>query len=296
MKLATVSSPKCFGCPFLAFDNRTSSKLYIPESCTSPSTSQTQLKIITFSIKYTRDNQSKNHTVALDSTLDPIHNSLDPVKMLLTLTLRTGTVHTTSIDQLIADTLAGPDRTVQWIHPDRPLHPQFQGAGSSVKHSQPAGTQQFNRILQVVAETANIKVDLVPHDIRCGAARDASRLPPTGTQGIEGARTLSAHSYGTMFSGVTEEYVGPSSTPTWEQRHLVEPEEDFDLLTDADMELPHLRRKRNSLDPLPLPGQGPKRKVTTRSTMLLDAPRRHRRELGPCHDQRLSHGRRSASG
>jgi hypothetical protein len=217
-----------------------------------------------------KQKQSKDHTVALDSTLNPIHNSLDPVKMLLTLTLRMGTVHAASIDQLIADTLAGPDRTVQWIHPDWALHPQLQGAGSSVKPSQPAGTQQFNRALQAAAETANIKVDLVPHDIRRGAVRDASRLSSTGTQSIEGARTLLAHSYGTMFSGVTEEYIGPTSTSTWEQRHLVGPEEEFDLHIDADMELPHPRRKRDSLDSLPLPGQGPKREKTTRSTTLLD--------------------------
>jgi hypothetical protein len=125
--------------------------------------------------------------------------------------------------------------------------------------------------LQAAATTAGIDINLVPHDIQREAARDASRLPSTGTQGVEGARQLLGHSYQNMLSGVTDEYIGPSTTSTWEQRRPIEPDRDFDLLDDERMEIPHPRRRRiTSLDPLPPAGQGPKRKRTTPSITLDD--------------------------
>lgn len=213
-------------------------------------------------VKGHKNNNSKNHVVALDSTLDPKHNSLDPVKLLLALALRTGAVKATSIDQLITDTLARSDRTVQWAHPEWPLHPQFYAHGSGVKPDRPAFVLQFTNSLQAAAATAGIDVKLRAHDIRRGAARDASKLPSTSTQGLEGARVLLAHSHGSMLSGVTEEYVGPSTTSSWEQRRLVEPDRDFDLRIDEDLTGLSQRRKRiDSLEPFP--GQSMKRgKIT----------------------------------
>jgi hypothetical protein len=215
-------------------------------------------------VKGHKNNNSKNHVVALDSTLDPYHNSLDPVKLLLALTLRTGAVEVNSIDQLITDTLARPDRTIQWKHPQWPLHPQFYAHGSGVKSDKPAFVVQFTKSLQAAATTAGIDVKLRAHNIRRGAAREASKLPSTGTQGLEGARTLLAHSHGTMLRGVTEEYVGPSTSSSWEQRRLVEPDRDFDLCIDEDITvLPRRRKRIDSLEPFPIK----RGKITTSSTL-----------------------------
>jgi hypothetical protein len=139
--------------------------------------------------------------------------------------------------------------------------------GSSVKPTLPAHTRQSARTLQAAATTAGIDANLLPHDIRRRAARDASQLPSTGTQGVERARQLLGHFYRTMLSGVTDDDFGPSTTSTWEQRRLIEPDRDFDLLIDQHMEIPHLRRRCIPLTP---PGQGPKRKRTTPSTISID--------------------------
>ena len=222
-------------------------------------------------VKGHKHDRSKNHVVALDSALDPLHNTLDPVKMVLALALRTGAVEATTIDQLITTTLACPDRTVQWKRPDWPLHLKFRGAGGSIKPNESASTIQFGKTLRAAAYTAGINTHVVPHDTRRGAARDTSRLPSIGTQGVKGTRALLAHSYNTMLSGVTDEYVGPPTTSTWEQRSEIKPDEDFDLLVDPDKELSHPRRRSiGSLQPLPSPGQGPKRRRTTTSTTSVD--------------------------
>jgi hypothetical protein len=139
------------------------------------------------------------------------------------------------------------------------------------KPTLPVYTRQFARTSQVAANTAGIDINLVPHDIRRGAARDTSRLPSTGTQDVEGGRQLLGHSYQTMLSGVTDEYIGPLTTSTWEQRRTVEPDRDFDLLVDERMTIPHPRRRRiDSLGPLLPAEQGSKRKGTTPSTTSID--------------------------
>ena len=56
-------------------------------------------------VKGHKHNQSKDHVVALDSTLGPDHDSLNPLEMLLDLSLRRGAVQTTITDQLIAGPL-----------------------------------------------------------------------------------------------------------------------------------------------------------------------------------------------
>jgi hypothetical protein len=143
--------------------------------------------------------------------------------------------------------------------------------GSSVKPTLPAHTRQFVRTLEATANSAGLDADVLPHDVRREAARDASRLPSTGTQGVEGVRQPLGHSCRTKLSGVTDEYIGQSTTSTWEQRRTVEPDGDFDLPIDERMTIPHPRRRRiDSLDPLPPAGQGPKRKRTTSSTNSID--------------------------
>jgi hypothetical protein len=99
-------------------------------------------------------------------------------------------------------------KTIQW-----PLHLQSYAHGIGVKPDTPAYIIQFTNSLQAAATTAGID----------------STLKLTDTQGLEGERTLLPHSHGTMLRDVMEEYVGPSTGSSWEQRRLVEPDGDIEV-------------------------------------------------------------------
>jgi len=50
---------------------------------------------------------------------------MDPVKLALITALRTGATVATTIDELMEQTLARSDRTVQWARPERPVLCEF---------------------------------------------------------------------------------------------------------------------------------------------------------------------------
>ena len=162
---------------------------------------------------------------------------MDPVKSAVVMVLRTGPTVATSIDELMEQTLARSDRTVQWARPKRPVLCEFandQGRGLVVER--PAFVTQLNDTLKAAARAIGVTVKVTAHDLR-GTAQDTARLAtPTG---IESAAAVLYHKPGSVASGVTQRYVGTIGPTDWEKRTELEDDQDFSLLTNG---------KRQNLD------------------------------------------------
>jgi len=82
---------------------------------------------------------------------------MDPVQLALIMALRTGATVATTIDELMEQTLARSDRTVQWAHPDGPVLCEFandQGRGLIVER--PAFVTQLNNTLKAAARAIGV--------------------------------------------------------------------------------------------------------------------------------------------
>jgi hypothetical protein len=169
-----------------------------------------------------RDDPSKNRTVFLDSSFEPRHNSLDAVKLLLILSLRISSVAAKSVDELISSTLAGGKiGVVEWLHPNRPLHPAFvMSSTTQLDLDQAASYYQLRDTLEKASALVGVEdgLRLRLHDIRRGAARDASDIKSANTRGLVGAQDLLGHTNVAAQKGLTAQYAGASRDSTWAAR------------------------------------------------------------------------------
>lgn len=66
-----------------------------------------------------------------------------PIKLLLIMSLRLGTVPERSIDELLQHTRTRKSKTIVWSKPDDPVFCEFLDAGSGVAVGKPANSQQL---------------------------------------------------------------------------------------------------------------------------------------------------------
>ncbi|THW79108.1 hypothetical protein D6D19_01463 [Aureobasidium pullulans] len=172
-----------------------------------------------------RDDASFNPVIIPNSATDSCYNVMDPVKLALITALRTGATVATTIDELMEQTLARSDRTVQWARPERPV------LWRGLVVERPALVTQLNNTLKAAARAIGVTVKVTAHDLRRGAAQDTARLAtPTG---IESAAAVLYHKPGSIASGVTQRYVGTIGPTNWEKRTELEDDQDFSLLTNG---------------------------------------------------------------
>ena len=133
--------------------------------------------------------------------------------------LRLGNVQGQSIDEVLHLTAARRDKTVQWLHPTRPVLCKLGASGVHLSKDEPAATNQLTRFLAEAGPKAGILPALKSHDIRRGFFRDSANLP----EAINGAASaavaqLGGHSVSAYASGVTQLYTGDIAEDIWSKR------------------------------------------------------------------------------
>lgn len=106
----------------------------------------------------------KSHLVHLDSSTDPSCSILDPCIFLLAISLRTGSVDATSIDELISTTLgSGHTGIIRWVQPERFLHPHFEYDKRLDMHKR----AMHDQIQTTIAQAAGrLDTDGMTHELR----------------------------------------------------------------------------------------------------------------------------------
>jgi len=157
--------------------------------------------------------------------------------------LRTAAVEgATTMQEAIDRALRRKDRTIQWKHPDRPILPRFTGDGHLDLQSA-AATNQLRLTLNEAAKLSGLAKRLRIHDIRRGAARDASRLPQQSS--ISNAQDELGHSNASTDAGTTKEYVGHLKKSTFSERLALD---DFHSMGLRLEEVKPKRRKTDTFD------------------------------------------------
>ncbi len=196
-----------------------------------------------------RKNPRKNRIVTLNSFQESSENTLDTVKFIIILALRTGNLDAQNIKQLISDTANKARKVITWRYADRPVLGAFaQGSGlvEDPETSAPAG--QYTASLADAANAAGLLAKLVGHDLRRGAAREVANLKrkPAGVGNTVVASAL-GHSRKSLALGVTDEYVGSNSTDFWTAR-VREPHQDPFGVTRAETAYETSRLSKAMLD------------------------------------------------
>ncbi|KAH4319368.1 hypothetical protein HBI00_251520, partial [Parastagonospora nodorum] len=137
-------------------------------------------------------------------------------------------------------------------YPERPVlcalkHRKFQ-------YDKGASTQLLRETLNEAAQLSGITQRLVTHDIRRGAALEASQLPPR--RNMEGAAEALGHSNFALMSGVTAKYVGHNTRSTLADRISVYANNDFGLAV-AEDRIETTLNKRKPLNQNKLKGIAP---------------------------------------
>jgi hypothetical protein len=148
----------------------------------------------------TRGNGQHNRRVKLEALKDAANNIICPVRLLLIVALRLGGVHAITIDEVLRKAAARNDKTVQWVHPKRPVLCAFGGMGSRVLLETPANSHQLSHTMAHAAPIAGFLVTSIrSHDLRRGAAQDAANLE----------RKIKGHA-----TDAVAEYLGHNNTKT----------------------------------------------------------------------------------
>ncbi|KAH7412525.1 hypothetical protein BKA64DRAFT_770267 [Cadophora sp. MPI-SDFR-AT-0126] len=168
-----------------------------------------------------KGNGRKNRKVKLETLKSPSNNVICPIKLLLVVALRHGNVQETNVDEFLRVLSTRRDKTVQWVHPKRPVLCAFGNVGSSVQADKPAGNHQLSNNMAQAAPVAGFLAKRVrSHDLRRGAARDAANL----NSKIKGFATEAvAATLGHSDPSITKAYVGDIRDSVYTMRV----EEDF---------------------------------------------------------------------
>jgi hypothetical protein len=149
------------------------------------------------------------------------HNAACAVKLLLVHALRTGAVGASSWQELKAQTLERPDKTIQWITPDYPVISRIkQPLYSFLDLGHPASPNQLLKSISEMALKARFITKFVVHDLRHGSLADLAHADQTKIVGHASIATAAAvgHKMSSFMKDVTEGYVGGSDVATWSLR------------------------------------------------------------------------------
>lgn len=183
-----------------------------------------------------RGNGQKNRKVSLETLKSNLDNTICPIKLLLIMALRLGNVHAKTIDEVLSRAADRGDKTVQWVHPERPVLCAFGNVGSSILESKAAGNHQLTHTMAQAAPISGFLKTLRGHDLRYGAARDTANL----SSSIKGYATTAVaavlgHSEQSHLGGVTAKYVGHIKEVVWSKRVEENFQDPFDVATTDDV-------------------------------------------------------------
>ncbi|RDL33092.1 uncharacterized protein BP5553_08531 [Venustampulla echinocandica] len=158
--------------------------------------------------------------VPLRTLRDPALNVVCPVKLLLIQALRSGNI--SSLDDALTQASLRRDRTVQWLHPDRPVLPQLRKCSAFIAWDVAAGAGQVNKSTKDLALVSGVLANVISHDLRRGAFRDLANAKPSSHDSIgvatrEVAR-VAGHAATSYLKGTTDKYVGEVEKDTYTAR------------------------------------------------------------------------------
>jgi hypothetical protein len=195
-------------------------------------------------LKYTKGKKrdpSRNHVVALSSLDDVEFNVVDPLKLLLVHALRQDAVQgATTAEQAAQQALARRDNLIAWKYPERPILCSL--PAHKFDFARGAKPQQLLDTLREAATLSGIGQILITHDIRRGAASDATQLRPRRT--MELAAQALDHSGASFAKGITGKYAGYETKSTFGDRLRVEPSDHFGLQNIDTRSLPSTGKRR----------------------------------------------------
>jgi hypothetical protein len=167
-----------------------------------------------------------------------------PIKLLLIVALRLGNVRGKTIDEALCSAAERRDKTIQWLHTDRPVLCAFGNVGSSVQSDKPAGNHQLTQTCAQAAPLAGFLEKIRAHDLLRGAARDAANI----IRSVKGHATpavavLIGHSEKSHLQGVTASYVGGLAEDVWTKR-VEENFEDMFCMDTTDDSFVNVKRRK----------------------------------------------------
>jgi len=177
----------------------------------------------------TRGNGQDNRTVKLEALNDAANNAICPLKLLLIVALRLGNVQAVTVDEVLRTAAARNDKTIQWVHPRRPVLCAFGPGISRVLADKPANSHQLSHTMAHAAPIAGfLAASIRSHDLRRGAAQDAANLKTK----IKGHATDAvAESLGHNDTKTTKRYIGGIRDSIYTMRVEENFQDPFDLAT-----------------------------------------------------------------
>ena len=129
--------------------------------------------------------------VKLEALKDTADNAICPIKLLLIVALRLGNVQAVTVDEVLRNAAARNDKTIQWVHPKRPVLCAFGPGISRVLADKPANSHQLSHTMAHAAPIAGFLTTTIrSHDLRRGTAQDAANLV-TKIKGLQPILSLS---------------------------------------------------------------------------------------------------------
>ena len=156
--------------------------------------------------------------------------------------LRLGNVHAVTIDEVLRNAAARNDKTIQWVHPKRPVLCAFGSGISRVLVDKPANNHQLSNTMAHAAPIAGfLTATIRSHDLRRGAAQDAANLESK----IKGHATDAVAEYlGHNDTKTTKRYIGGIRDSVYTMRVEENFQDPFNLATTDNRYV-----KRRRLDP-----------------------------------------------
>ncbi|PSK56788.1 hypothetical protein B9Z65_6412 [Elsinoe australis] len=155
--------------------------------------------------------------------LKPLDDSefihVDPIALLLVHCLRNGLVHGTTVQEVLNNAAARPDRHVQWKHPGRPVLTAWARKPKRYDLDTVTGPHQITNTIKLMGMLCGLLGRAYGHALRLGAARDFAHLPTRNTHAItDEVRNYLGHSHAAAAAGTTERYVGNLYREVWNER------------------------------------------------------------------------------
>ena len=173
---------------------------------------------------------------------DAANNVICPIKLLLIVALRLGNVQAVTIDEVLRNAAARNGKTIQWVHPKRPVLCAFGAGTSRVLADKPANSHQLSNTMAHAAPIAGFLTTTIrSHDLRRGAAQDAANLESK----IKGHATDAVAEYlGHNDTKTTKRYIGGIRDSVYTMRVGENFQDPFNLATTDSRYV-----KRRRLDP-----------------------------------------------
>lgn len=154
-----------------------------------------------------KDDQYHNESVRISSTKAE-HSLLCPLRLLVSLAIRTRQVVPTTASDLFQQLRSSQSGRVVWSNPEAPVFVQIGRRSASLVPETTAPAAQILDTLRKAADIAGFTCSPVTHDIRRGSAKEISKLTDAEVPNLQLAGQAIFHKTRSTNLGTTKEYTG----------------------------------------------------------------------------------------